>query len=109
MGTDSARPSDSSTTRASAVTMTPFASGVLTSVGEEVIPFLPKQRCTRHHESFYPLELKTPEPDTLVEAHRVEPELRSARVALHVHMGRLVPVVRVEEHPVRTFPEDSRQ
>src|ERR1035437_7083783 len=73
-GIHSARPSDSSTTSVSAVTVTPFASGVPTSVGEEVIPFLFEKRC-----------------------------------ALHMHVGRFVPVVRVEEHPVRTFPEDGWQ
>src|ERR1035437_2146219 len=108
-GIHSARPSDSSTTSVSAVTVTPFASGVPTSVGEEVIPFLSQKRCALHHDPRYSPEFDVSKTGTLLELDRIEPELRCALVALHMHVGRFVPVVRVEEHPVRTFPEDGWQ
>jgi len=46
-----------------------------------------------------PVEFRTPETAALVEAHRVEPELCSILVALHVDVRRLGPVTG-EEEPV---------
>jgi len=54
-----------------------------------------------------PVEFRTPETAALVEAHRVEPELCSILVALHVDVRRLGPVTG-EEEPVGASPEHGR-
>jgi hypothetical protein len=48
-------------------------------------------------QALYGPELGCGEPAGYGESHRMEPELRDPRFALHMHVGRLVALVAVEE------------
>jgi hypothetical protein len=109
-GTLIVRPSTSSTTSVSSVTDTPCARASVISLGsgEVLIPDPQQLWFSLNDEPLQPHELGGPKTAATSQPYRGEPKLCSARLALDVNVCRLVPIGRVEEESVRTFPVDRR-
>src|ERR1700687_2149796 len=107
-GTTILRPSINETTSSSWVTSTAVARA-LASATEELIPCLQEVLPLFGHQALHGPQLGGRESAGGGESHRTEPELRDARFVLHMHMGRLVALVAVEEAAERSDPGNSWQ
>ncbi len=100
------RPSDSSTVRRSAVTVSAVARTCCVSIVEEFIPRARQSFVMISDNLLDPPEFLRREASATFEADRVEPDLRLAVVAFHMYMGRFIAVTRVEEKTVRSNSQD---
>ena len=105
-GTESDRPSDSSTLNVSSVTETLIALGEVNSVAEIVIPSLQQLRRVICNMPLDLAKFSTPESAAVCEAYGIEPEFGDHVVALNVYVGWLMPVTRVEEEAIRANPQN---
>ena len=55
-----------------------------------------------------PVQFDRGESEVVLQPHRLQPELGGLSVARHVDMGRLAPVARKEDEPIRTAPQDRQ-
>src|ERR1019366_2791053 len=96
-GTVIVRPSASSATRASSLTLTLWASASLSSAPEVLIPS-PQQESRVFRDQFFDdSNLPAAETTALLQADRLQPNLCLSLFALDVHVGRLISIRRVKE------------
>lgn len=100
-GTDTVRPSRSSTTSALAVTRADFASTVSIPRLEILIPRLQQLSLVFANEAFNSLEFVRRDTEVVSQPCGREPELRSLVLASDVTVNRLGAIAREEEEPIR--------
>jgi len=105
-GTDTLRPSRSSTTSAESVTRTRLATAASIAGLEEVMPRLEKRGPVSLHQRRNLIQFILRESAVRRHPDRVEPEFRHLPFAGNVNVRRLGPVTRKEEEPVRTASEN---
>ena len=111
-GTDTLRPSWSSTTSAESVTRTRLAAAASIAGLEEVMPRLEKRGPVSLHQRRNLTQFILRESAVRRHPDRVEPEFRHLPSAGNVNVRRLGPVTRKEEEPVQDHfgePWDSRR
>ena|ERR1700761_8985237 len=107
-GTESARPSLSSTTNRSASHVTLRARGSNSLTGKVLIPFLQKKGFVRTHDPVKLIQGRSAKTIRPCQPDRRKPEFRLILLALHVNVWRFVTFVAVEEEPEGVYPEDRR-
>jgi hypothetical protein len=105
-GTETVRPSRSSTTSARGVTRADFASAVSISRLEVLIPRFQQVSLVLANEALDSLEFVRREAEVVRLPHGREPELRRLVLASDVHMNRLGSIAREEEEPIRATPQN---
>ncbi len=106
-GTDSTRPSRSSTTSVSRVTFALTAMGSA-ATPEVLMPCLLDVGLVLAHERGHPGQFSRREPVVVLEPHGSHPELRGLPIPCDVHMNRLPTITGEEEQAVRTALQDRR-
>src|SRR5437899_12923611 len=84
-GAVTVRPSTRSTTSASSVTVTRWASAARSSLCEVLIPRPAELDCVVPHKRLHASDLGSTKTAALHEPDRIEPELGAVRVPLHLH------------------------
>ena len=107
-GTLTVRPSTRSTTSASSVTVTRWASAARNSLCEVLIPRPTELNCVVPHQRLHAPDLGPAKTAALRQPQRVEPEFRTVRFPLHMHVPWFDSVSGVEEQPIWPCPEDRR-
>ena len=106
-GTDTTRPSRSSTMSARSVTRTFSAAAISVATLEVVMPRLCELSFVFSNNASDAVEFRPAESIVVRHSNGREPELRELDVPLDVNVDRLVSVAREEEKPVRPAPQDS--
>src|SRR5712691_2037902 len=107
-GTDTTRPSRSSTTSERSVTRTFLAVAVSVGTVEVVMPCLEELGLVFTYDGRDAIQFGRGESVVVLHSNGLQPELREFTVPLYLNMGRLVSVAGEEEKPIRATLKDGR-
>lgn len=107
-GTETVRPSFSSTMRLSAVTRTFFAAAVSVARLEVVMPRLHQFGLVLPNECLHSVQFRRREPTVVLQPNRLQPKLGCPTSSSDVDVYRFAAVARKEEQPIRSALEDRR-
>src|SRR6266852_2761266 len=106
-GTDTTRPSRSSTTSERSVTRTFLAVAVSVGTIEVVMPCLEELGLVFTYDGRDAIQFGRGESVVVLHSNGLQPELGESTVPLYMNMGRLVSVAGEEEKPIRATLKDG--
>jgi hypothetical protein len=106
---DMVRPSERAKLSESSPAATATATGSVISAAEELIPSLQKAAPIFAGQPLNLAQLSAAKAPAVGHPDRIDPNLGDVTLMLDVNVRRLVAVCRVEEEPIRSAPQDSRQ